>query len=169
MEKIFKSAYPYIKTIVITGLTVFLIRHFLFNFVVITGTSMEPTYKDGQYAVSSIISKDDIQRFDVVCIDISETTGRSGYYIVKRVIGLPGETVKYENNRLYINNAQVEEPFLSDEVITEDFTMTAGQDEIIVLGDNRPHSSDSRTKGPLKKNKVISKGIYPVFRIARTK
>ena len=89
-------------------------------------------------------------------------------YLVKRVIGLPGETVSYANGQLYINGESVDEDFLSQEYVESYGSgwmpdvneITLGEDEYYCLGDNRPHSSDSRYSGPFKKENIRSKGIF---------
>ena len=81
--------------------------------------------------------------------------------IIKRVIGLPGETVKYANNVLYIDGKEVETPIEFE--LTDDFTMEAGKDEYIVLGDNRNISKDSRIIGPVSKKNIKGKVNFVIF------
>ena len=92
-------------------------------------------------------------------------------YLIKRVIGLPGETVEYRNNQLYINGEPVEEPFLDASytstypgTFTSDFkTEKLGEDEYFCMGDNRPHSSDSRYYGAFHKSDIVSKGVFVIY------
>ena len=87
------------------------------------------------------------------------------------MIGLPGETVEYRNNQLYINGEPVEEPFLDESYtstypgsFTGDFkTEKLGEDEYFCMGDNRPHSSDSRYYGAFHKSDIVSKGVFVVY------
>ena len=154
-QKILDTGLSYLKTIVLTAATVMLMQTFLIKVVVVNGSSMYPTYVEGDYALSFIAGKENLKRFDIVCISTNEN---GEHNIIKRVIGLPGETVEYKGNQLYIDGNPVDEPFLGDNINTQDIVMVSGDDEIIVLGDNREHSRDSRGNGPYKLKDVISKG-----------
>ena len=136
----------------------------LINFVAIPvrvdGTSMYPNLKDGDFGFSGIFTKRlGLERFDVVVIDSSKTEDR----IVKRIIGLPGETVTYKDNQLYIDGEAIEETFISDDVYTENFTITLGEDEYFVMGDNRTVSRDSRYYGPFSSSEIIAKSILTLW------
>ena len=134
---------------------------------------MFPTLKDGDFAFSNVLGKSigNIKRFDIVIIHIPE----KNEYIVKRVIGLPGETVEYRQDQLYIDGEAVQEPFFDEEYrqdyiqeygnsFTSDIaSITLGEDEYYCLGDNRPNSSDSRVYGPFHKDKISSKGLFVLF------
>ena len=123
---------------------------------IVSGSSMYPALEDGQPGFGLVIGKEDIKRNDIVAIDI-DPDGKH-YCLVKRVIGLPGETVKYEGGILYINGVETEDEFGFG--YTDDFEITAGPGEIVALGDNREHSSDSRTYGAFPIKNIISKGFY---------
>ena len=111
-----------------------------------------------------------IHRFDVVAVVEPD----SGDQWVKRVIGLPNETVAYRNGVLYINDQAMEEPFLNDEYITgtgksrSTFTsdmaqITLGDNEYFLVGDNRPESRDSRERGPFQRSDIIGKHFYVFY------
>ena len=106
-----------------------------------------------------------IKRFDIVVVSLENEK------IIKRIIGLPGETVKYENNILYINNKRVEENF--DHKRTEDFkTGELGikkipNDMYLVVGDNRTNSLDSRTIGYISKDRIVGKTSLTIFPLNR--
>ena len=94
--------------------------------------------------------------------------------LIKRVIGLPGETVSYKDGQLYINGKAMDEPFLNQDYVNtyEDGTfmsdvdpITLGDDEYFCLGDNRPHSSDSRYYGPFKKDDIIDPAVGLVMKV----
>ena len=124
---------------------------------------MYPTYKDGQIGVSVIPSKENIERFDVVIVKDSD-----GKMIVKRVIGMPGETLSYKDDVLYIDGISTAETFLDKEYValcSKPFTfdiepLTLGKDEYYCLGDNRRISRDSRYYGPFQSDDIVSKGVY---------
>lgn len=157
---------------------VVVITTFFFHEIVIPvqvdGQSMYPTLHDLDTGVVSAMNtgKDGIERFDVIVLQSDKLDKR----IIKRVIGLPGETVVYKNERLYINGVYYEEKFLdkqymedakkqyNSEYFTSDFEYILGEDEIFVLGDNRLKSADSRVLGPFKYDDIVGKKgfiLYP--------
>ncbi len=141
----------------------------------VVGPSMSPTYKDQDIVFLNKFYYHlfDIRRFDVVSLKYDGTK-----YLIKRVIGMPGEKVEYKNNILYINDVGIKEPFLADSVITDDFSITKlGYDKIpddmyLVLGDNRKDSYDSRDIGLIPKDNIIGKvniRIWPLNKISYIK
>lgn len=119
------------------------------NFIIVSGNSMYPTFKDKQVVRVSKIKE--INRFDIVI-----AKKHDNYLIVKRVIGLPNEKIEYKDNHLYINEKPVTESFIDLYLTkTEDFTYTLKDDEYFLLGDNREYSTDSRELGAFKKEKLL--------------
>lgn len=119
------------------------------NFMSISGNSMYPNLKDKQIVRISKVK--DVKRFDIVIAQKSDN-----YYIVKRVLGLPNETVEYKNNHLYINEKPVTEDFIDLYLTkTKDFTYKLEDNEYFLLGDNREYSTDSRELGAFKKEKLL--------------
>ncbi|MDF9836122.1 signal peptidase I [Breznakia sp. PF5-3] len=165
-----------IKVLIIFLILIFVITRFIFHQVEIYGDSMYPTLKAGEYGVSNKLFSNikDIKRFEIVII--KDTNNRKGEDIelVKRVVGLPGETIFYMNDKLYVDGIEVEEPFLdaqykqnylkTSSVFTKDFgPVSLKEDEYFVLGDNRPYSSDSRSFGAIKAKNIISRGIIILY------
>ena len=108
----------------------------------------------------------DIKRFDVISFEYDDTK-----YLIKRVIGLPGEKIEYKNNSLYVNGKLIEEDYLKN-IKTEDFNIqklgyeTIPDGKYLVLGDNRGDSLDSRSFGFIDENKILGKVIFkfwPIF------
>lgn len=164
-----------------------LLVQFIFSFIFfpaqVVQTSMYPVLEDGQMVISST-DTDEIERFDIVVMlidkNVANMSGNSlveGEYIVKRVIALPGETVYYENEKLYINGQYVDEPFLKDNVITGDFTLykdtPLGENQYLLLGDHRsgtningvykPGSFDGRAFGAIDGDLIM--GVVKYKRI----
>ena len=80
--------------------------------------------------------------------------------LIKRLIGVPGDTIEFKNNVLYINGQQTAEDYLSDEVFTADYgPLTVPEDMYFMCGDNRQYSSDSRSWGLVSKEQLIGKGV----------
>ena len=135
----------------------------------VNGRSMYPTLTDGAYGFSTRIgvAMNGVERFDIVAIYKPEQKK----HIIKRVIGLPGDTVSCVDGDLYINGEIVEEPYLDTEYaknntqpFTKDFgPVTLGEDEYFCMGDNRVDSHDSRNDGPYKFEQIKSKHYFIVF------
>ena len=145
------------------ALIAFLLTKLVLIPVVVEGSSMEPNLAENDRGFSFVISKNiTVSRFDIVVVHIGK-----GHNIVKRVIGMPGETVCFRDNSLYIDGVYQDEPFLGD-VNTGDFDITLKDDEYYCLGDNRDVSIDSRYYGPFTKEDFLSSHIlvlYPFNRI----
>lgn len=162
-----------LQLVVIVCVTVFIFREVIIP-IRVDGESMYPTLCNNDIGVVSAlnIEHDGIERFDLVVLDCQKLDKR----IVKRVIGLPGETVVYKSDRLYIDGVYFEEKFLDQEYIkeakkrykaeyfTSDFEFILDENEIFVLGDNRLQSADSRVLGPFTYTDIIGKNgvlLYP--------
>lgn len=127
----------------------------------VIGDSMEPNISDGDIMIIDRCNThvEDIKRFDIVVIKYQEK------YIIKRIIGLPGEKIRYKENKLYINDTLIKEPFLNDQTITEDFYLkntNIPNNQYLVLGDNREISLDSRSIGLIDSEKIIGKTIWKI-------
>lgn len=157
----------FIQSVVITILLAFLLRVFVVQPFVVDGSSMEPNFHNGQYIIIDKISYRfrDVKRGEVVVLH--PPVAQTDNYI-KRVIGLPGETVSVQSGDVYINGTKLEEGYLgSMEHTTNEFNtnqpITLGEDEYFVMGDNREHSSDSRDWGKLDKSAIEGRTWFIVF------
>ncbi|MEE8808037.1 MAG: signal peptidase I [Lactimicrobium sp.] len=156
----------FLRDLLISVLVVLFIVKVIARPVQVIGSSMFPTLQNGELGFSNVVGTKlgHIKRFDVVIIYLEEKKE----YLVKRVIGMPGETVSYQDGQLYINGEAVDEPFLDqayvaqygDSFMSDVAEITLGDDEYFCLGDNRPHSTDSRFYGPFKKSDIVAKGIW---------
>ena len=159
MKKLIKDL---LESLVLSLVIVFILLKFVFIPCVVEGSSMEPILKNDDFGYSFIISKSiSINRFDIVVINVSENNNEK--LLVKRVIGLPGETISYVDNKLYVNGEYVEENFLINHPTTSDFTMSLGEGEYCCLGDNRGVSRDSRFYGAFKKDDIVSSHIFILY------
>jgi len=128
--------------------------------IVIIGSSMIPTFKDRQKV---IIMKNNCEFEEVFTrntIIIAKGIRFNVDHVVKRIIGLPGETVEIKNNKIYINESELNEYYINEPMKNnEDNKWELSQDEYFVCGDNRNYSIDSRKHGPIKDNEIIAKVI----------
>ena len=129
----------------------------------IRGIAMAPNFKDGQvYKADNNIYKTQFpQRGDVI---IFKSPRDPNIILDKRIIGLPGETVEIRGGRVYLNGIEFEEPYLQKDIYTHQETflteykkITIPENSYCVMGDNRPHSSDSREWGFVSKGNIIAK------------
>ena len=160
-----KSKFNFAYTIIICLVIAKLITSFVFISVMVDGSSMSPTLSNGDKAITDgfFYKMSGIDRFDIVIIEKKQYEEK----LVKRVIGLPNETVKYEKGVLYIDGVEIEENFISEDVAkqtitrygNDTFEYTLGKDEYFVLGDNRGNSSDSRYFGAVRKSEIKGNGM----------
>ncbi len=154
--KVLKEVISYVLIIA----AVILIRTFVVSPVRVDGESMLPTLENGEVLLLKKFDKS-IERFEIVVINYSGTK------IIKRVIGLPGESVEYIDNVLYINKEKVEENFI--DVNTADFSLSKIDFEIIpdnyyfVVGDNRSNSADSRVLGLISSDDILGTVSFSIF------
>lgn len=161
----------FFKTLIICFLIIFVLTKFVVRPVNVNQNSMYPTILDKSFGVSNVFSVQalhDINRFDIVVINLED-----GKNLIKRVVGLPNETISFKNDILYINDQPVAEDFFNEEYRKEVIqkygyftqnmdSVTLGPDEVFCLGDNRPYSRDSRDYGPFKESQIMSKGLFVI-------
>lgn len=159
--KLIKSLIPYLIIIII----VVLVRSFIVTPVSVHGSSMYPTLNGKEIMLLNKLNK--IERFDIVVLKIDKEEDN----LIKRVIGLPGETVEIRDNAIYINDKKIEDKYGYGVTYNID-KVTLGSDEYFVLGDNRKISLDSRVFGTIHENDI--KGttdfiIYPFKSFGKVK
>jgi signal peptidase I len=142
------------ETVVLTALMFVAIRIVVQNFR-IDGQSMEPTLHTSEYLLVNKISYrySHPQRGDIIVFDAWGT----GKDYIKRVIGLPGETLDIKDDKVWINGQPLDEPYTLDGTTRDERHVVLGEDQYYVLGDNRANSQDSRAFGPLDGGKIIGK------------
>ncbi len=150
-EKIEKSKVrETVEFIIYCGLAIIvglLIVRFVGQRTEVIGESMSPTLEDGDNLIVDKITYrfSDPKRFDIIVFPFKEN--RTVYYI-KRIIGLPGETVQIQDGKIYINGIELNEDYGAEPIEDPGIAstpITLGEDEYFVLGDNRNNSQDSRT------------------------
>lgn len=156
--------FDWIKAIIIALIIAFLIRGFVVSPIIVDGPSMQPTLYDRDQMIVNKFTYhfSEPERFDIV---VFHATEEKDY--IKRVIGLPGEHVEVKNNQLYINDIKTNEYFLNDneDIETIDFTLESlpgnydviPDNKVLVLGDNRENSTDSRMIGLVDIDEIVGK------------
>ena len=170
VKELIKTILTYVMIIFI----VIVIRLFFVDPVRVDGHSMDTTLQNGEIMLLNkiVYRRHDIKRFDIVVIK------ENNKLIIKRVIGLPNETVEYKDNVLYINGEKVDDPYPSTN--TDDFTIQdighvkVPGDTYFVMGDNRADSLDSRYPqvGVINKSQILGRArviIWPFNRISVVK
>lgn len=163
------------KIIILSLAIVLPVRYFLIQPFSVKGASMEPTYYDGEYLIVDEISYRFRQpeRGEVVVLRNPQLTSE---FFIKRIVGLPNETVDIENGEVKIINKDhpegfvLRESYLPDSLLTSGFRHTVLSDaEYFVMGDNRGASLDSRMIGPIPKSNIIGRTwirAWPVNRVS---
>ncbi|MFD1901493.1 signal peptidase I [Enterococcus termitis] len=178
MKKKHSVLYTVIQFTMILAFILFL-RKFVLTPVEVVGISMEPTYHESDRVWQTSLIEP--SRFDIATFP----SPRDGKRIVKRVVGLPGDTIRMENDQLYINDKPYEEPYLDEEkealtdgeLLTKDFSLqtievdaatVVPEGKVFVLGDNRRRADDSRYFGFVDKKDiygVVYFRYYPLNKI----
>ncbi|GAB6258557.1 MULTISPECIES: signal peptidase I [Peribacillus] len=174
MKNMKSEVFSWLKAILFALMIVFICQQFLFTPVTVKGESMEPTYENDDRIVVAKIGKP--ERFDMVVFYAPDA--EENY--IKRVIGLPGDSVEMKDDVLYINGKKYKEPYLKtkkgeippEENLTENFSLSdlLGKSKVpaghlFVMGDNRRNSWDGRRFGFISEESLVGKvkfRIYPL-------
>lgn len=161
-KKFFKALFWWIIEIVLVILAAWLIIEYAVEKTTMLGVSMNTTLNDGDKIIINKLAyiKGEPERNDVIVF--SQSKSGHGYYNIKRVIGLPGETVEIVNGEVYINGVRLTEVIPVEAMRVAglaDDAILLGENEYFVLGDNRNYSEDSRFAniGIVVKNDIIGK------------
>lgn len=162
-----------VRYAIIAALIIIPIRTFVAQPFVVSGNSMYPTFESGQYLIVDETAKyiGEYHRGDVVILRYPNDPSK---FFIKRVIGLPGETVTIQNGKVSITSATQKEPLLLDEPYVKNpkfdsSSRTLDNEEFFVMGDNRAQSSDSRVWGPVPRRLMDGNALlrlYPLTLVA---
>ena len=171
LKNIFVSAWEVLEVVFIATVTVFLIRTFLVQPFVVSCASMEPTFSERDYLLIDEVTYRfrDPERGEVIVFryPLDERT-----FFIKRIIGMPGETVISENGLIRVlkdgKEIAINEAYLSPGARTDDtFTVRLGEDQYFVLGDNRSHSFDSKNWGAVQRKEIVGLARLRIFPLNR--
>ncbi len=155
-----------LQTLILAGLLIIVFRTFLFQNYIVEGNSMIPTLEPAQRLIVSRISYilGEPERGDVIVFQFPHEPNRD---FVKRILGLPGETVAIENGVVFIDGEPIpREEYLDYTSPTSMAPLLLSDEEYFVMGDNRPGSSDSRSWGPLARRYIIGQAYLVYYPFA---
>jgi signal peptidase I len=149
-----KRDYFTIIVILVSVITI-LLNVFVFQLAKVNGSSMEPTLQDRQLLIVYKLNFD-YERGDIVIFK------RNGTFLIKRLIGLPGETIEMKGDYIYINDKKIDDYIYVEGqnpgILSEKITLK--EDEYFFIGDNRNNSYDSRKFGAINKKDIVGKVIF---------
>lgn len=178
----------FIKVFVVSAIVILLFVNFVAHPVRVDGRSMYPTLKDGEFGFTNVggVLLNGVKRGDIVVVTMEEKGQKTHW--VKRVIGMPGDTISCVNDIVFINGKVLDETQYIDpdyrqscvdqfgyfnkvpnanNTDVQDFEeVKLGDDEYYVMGDNRPYSEDSRYVGPVKKSQLFAKKMLVLLPIS---
>jgi len=162
-KHIAKILLDFFETVFIAAGVFIFVYFFVAQLLRITGDSMIPTFKDSEQIIAEKLSikVKPLKRGDVIVFKHPQNEQR---LLIKRVIGLPGETIKFTDGDVYINNSLLTEQYiinsnktLGEKIMKPDTDYTIPTNSYVVFGDNREFSSDSREFGPVKKDLIVGR------------
>lgn len=171
IKDFFRAFYDILKNVIVIFLIAFGIRYFLMQPFIVDGNSMEPNFHDKEYLIVDKVSYrfKKPERGAVVVFRYPKNPSSS---YIKRVVGLPGETIEIKDNQIRVNDVLLDEAYVSFQTETliknetGELKLELGDNQYFVMGDNRQHSSDSREWGVLPKENIIGKSWLVVFPFA---
>lgn len=173
-----RSGVEWIAVIVGALVVALVVKTFLFQAFYIPSESMEPTLEKGDRVLVNKLSYDvhDVNRGDVIVFELTDDeVGNDGIRdLIKRVIGLPGDTIETRDGVVYINDRRLDEPYLDEGSLTGDPAAASNpsiprqvvpDDHVFVLGDNRDNSADSRypNRGPIPIADIVGRAFVLVW------
>jgi signal peptidase I len=167
LKRRLSAAWDASEVIVISLAVALFVRFFIAQPFLVSGASMEPSFHNGNFLIVDELSYrfNEPERGDVI---IFHYPGNEKEYFIKRIIGLPGETLTVNGNAVTISTNQgdleLREPYIKEDGrLPTSKTVTLGSDEYFVMGDNRGNSFDSRSWGPLSKDEIAGIARVRVF------
>lgn len=157
MKKNSHLAREIVETIALT-LIIFLVIHFAIQSYRVSGTSMVPNLQNNEYVMVNKMAYlfHPPERGDVIVFHFPLDTTKD---FIKRVIGLPGDTISYDSTTVTVDGTVLKEPYISEAANSDGKTLVVPPNDYFVLGDNRPVSEDSRFWGFVPKDDLVGKAV----------
>lgn len=159
----------FIQTFVVFGAIFTVIYLFVAQPHKVSGNSMVPTFHNNDYILTDKLSYrlSSPKKGDIIVLKNPRNESQD---FIKRIIATPGDSVKIENGFVFVNGVRLNELYIPQDTqsqggnfLSEGEQITAGENQYIVLGDNRNHSSDSREWGPVTRKEIIGKVVFRYF------
>lgn len=162
------SVWEFIKVVIVSVAIVLPVRAYVAQPFIVSGASMEPNFYDGEYLIIDELTyafrapargETIVFRYP---LDPSE-------FFIKRIVGLPGETIEIKSGNVLINEGTLPEPYLprgAEKETLPNLKIKLDENEYFVLGDNRPRSSDSRFWGALPREKIMGRALVRLWPVA---
>ena len=161
----------FLRFIIVSAIIIIPIRTWVAQPFLVRGASMEPTFEDGEYLIIDEFTYHfrSPERGEVLVFRYPNDPSK---FFIKRVIGLPGETIEIRDNNIFLmsdgGEVKLNEPFLQEALTTPNGIITLGEHDFFMLGDNRLFSSDSRKWGTLEEGFIIGRAFLRLWPINRT-
>lgn len=166
------EVWEFLKLVIISLIIIIPFRLYIAQPFIVRGSSMDPSFYSGEYLIIDEVSYyfNEPERGDVI---VFHFPGDESKFFIKRIIGLPGESLQISGDGITIYNDERPEGFLLEEVYIDDETIPntyqeLGDDDYYVMGDNRPFSSDSRHWGTLDDDLIVGRAwlrLWPPARV----
>lgn len=167
MKKVIEFFLEIFETVFLALIIVIPIRLFIFQPFIVKGASMEPTFHTGDYLIIDELTYRfrPPKRGEIIVFKFPQDESQR---FIKRLIGLPGETIEISNSKIKITSGEEsffldETSYLKKENLLGEMKITLGENEYFVLGDNRPYSFDSMEFGPIKKREIVGRVILRLW------
>lgn len=162
-----RAIWGWIVSIIIAVVIAFVVRAFFFEIILVDGASMQPTLEsDERLAVEKVSRYFGLPEYgDIIIVHYPNMEGT----YVKRVMGLPGDTLEVKNSTVYRNGEPLSETYISADPYADMEAVTVPADTVFVMGDNRAHSLDSRTAyiGPIDKDEIVGHATFVIWPLDR--
>jgi signal peptidase I len=164
LRKIGAVVLDMVQTVVMAGAVFVIMYLFVFQPNQVKGSSMVPTFIDGEYVLTDKITYRFVRPPEPGDVIVFKAPKDERFDFIKRIIAVPGQKIKISSGRVYVDGVLAEESPIEDETHTgsgmflrEGMEITLGEGEFFVLGDNRDHSSDSRDWGPVPEGNIVGR------------